>query len=932
MALSDDDDIVGHLGEDVASVPIDPNEGAKPIDLDLLANVESARKAANATKSAMNLDASEYMTGGVASDIITGLASKLPSGGLEDVSRSSSPDGGEEFNASSGLDREVSRLSVLKTYLGVLHVDHGIKFDRLTALACRFFQARISMITIDDLNKQHHLSIRRTDSTLSNAAITSHFCTHVVMDDCDLMVVNDASKDIRFANNPEVTGHPCLRFYAGTPLISPEGHRLGTMCVMDTEPRTDPVTMEEKQSLMELAAMAMETLEALRMKNRGAAVDPSQQIACAAHDLLTPLTGIALSLSLLKEDDDLTSKLTEQQRDMIETAANCSTFMNSICHRTMDFFRVETRSSDSLLPLSPELSDDTGRDNNGPPVVHISDLIKNLNIVMEPFPKRVPIIYSVDSNVPPEFIGDDMKIFRSASNFLTNACAKTESGSIRFRILKRANPEKAEDELIFECEDTGPGVAVSKYGNLFKPVFADPLLPVSVESTNHDSLVDASTSRCRGLGLYSVATQIESMGGKYGFRPRDASSENQGPGSVFWFSIPIVLPSEILPRALPRVVDPVMPLGSSMQLTAGRASVPDNVARRLRSLLGIEAPPFNGIKRSENSLNKLSSEEALVAYAAKRSTSGESMRNETFSSQGTPARPTQALVIEDSVVVRKNMARVLSKLGFEVTQAVNGMEGLRELKNSLFDLVLCDFLMPVMDGLDCVQQYRQWESGNRPFFKQYIIGISAHANEKDIEQGFKMGMNGFRSKPLTFRDVDELRRSHAFKRTRSELDKLGHEMEALKRRKLEPPRIDSSSTLPGLSHKTKVCLVIEDSPSISKLAEIASKTIGWTIVPIVGMDSAIRLLKMRNWDAILVDGDFAGHSHTISMFREWEKRHRVNRQRNIMLLTTSYVSPGGCDTFQVPTGFDGALAKPIELDSLQLFFQNSKSSWEIISR
>jgi len=868
------------------------------------------------------------INGRPAAELMAGLPSSLDSGAYEDDPRPSSPDS-DECNPTSGLDREVVRLRVLKTYLGGLHTEHGNKFERLTALAGRIFQVPMAMVTIDDLNKQYNLSSRGIDSTNESATITSHFCTHVVMSDCDLMVVNDASNDSRFAKNPEVTGHPYIRFYAGTPLICPEGYRLGTVCVMDSKPRPNPVTLEEKQSLMELAAMAMENLFELRTKSQGNNVDPSQQIACAAHDLLTPLTGIALSLSLLKEDEGLASKLTEQQRDMIDTAANCSTFMNRICHRTMDFFRGQARVTDSFHPPNPSPLDDTVRDNEGPPIIKVADLIKNLNIVMEPYPKRVPIIFSVDSSVPQEFIGDDMKIFRSASNFLTNACAKTESGSIRFRIVKTVNPDNEEDELIFECEDTGPGVAVSKYAHLYKPLFKDtsPPPPVESQATDRDSLCYASNSRSRGLGLYSVATQVEPMGGRYGFRPRESPTESDVTGSVFWFSIPLVLPSEILAGDVPNEVEIAMTPGS----TAQRTKVPSDVARRLQSLLGIEVPSFPRINRSDNSLNKLSSEEAMAAYA-KRPPNGESTKNETFSSQSIPTRPKQALVIEDSVVVRKFLARVLTKLGFEVTQAVNGMEGLRELKASLFDLVLCDFLMPIMDGLDCVQQYRQWESVNRPFFEQYIIGISAHASDNDISQGLKMGMNGFRSKPLTYHDVEELKKSNAFKRTISELDKLGHEMETLKRRKLVAPRRESSLSLAEFTDKTKVCLVIEDSPSISKLTEIASKAIGWTVVPVTDMDSALRLLKMRNWDAVLVDGDFPGFSRTISIFHEWEQRNRVNRQRNIILLTASYVSPGGSDTFQVPTGFDGALAKPIDLDSLQSFFRDSKTEWELVSR
>ena len=62
-------------------------------------------------------------------------------------------------------------------------------------------------------------------------------------------------------------------------------------------------------------------------------------------------------------------------------------------------------------------------------------------------------------------------------------------------------------------------------------------------------------------------------------------------------------------------------------------------------------------------------------------------------------RQRRALVIDDSSVVRRSLAQILNQLGFEVTQACDGSEGLRELQKTLFDIVLCDFMMPVMDGV-----------------------------------------------------------------------------------------------------------------------------------------------------------------------------------------------------------------------------------------
>ena len=840
-------------------------------------------------------------------------------GGSEIISRG--PDSENESETST-LSREVRRLKVLKSYLGVLDCDYGNKFERLTALAARVFRVPMSLVTIADLDKQYCISSRGLDYT---STIKSPFCSHAVLTNSDLLLVTDAAKDHRFANDPQVTGYPHVRFYAGAPLVCPEGYRLGTLCVMDTKPRSTALELGEKQSLMELADMAMETLIDLRKKQQYALTEPSQQIACTAHDLLTPLTGIALTLSLLKEDEALQRKLTDQQRDMIDTAANSSAVMNNICHKTMDFFRDHGKQPRTSQPKSA-LPKKVG----APSPVKVSDLVKNLSIVMEPFPKQVPIIFTVDPAVPPEFVSDDMKIFRSATNFLTNACAKTETGSIHLRIFTRINVE-LQKEVVFECEDTGPGVDITKYPYLFKLAReeSDPLR-VSGSCT---VLKDVPPGGCRagvqnsGLGLYSVATQISSIGGKYGFRPRSHTADGRPSrnaketGSIFWFAIPLIIAQNQPNIPLPTAGEPRLKKGKRIGGDAARRA---SILGKDLSLRGIQPPAMSkkGLKRT------LNSDDALEAYTSKTKTM---FHNQQMNASYSSDRKKHALVIEDSLVVRKSLARVLSKLDFEVTQAVNGMEGLKELKESLFDLVLCDFLMPVMDGLDCIQQYRQWEKVNRPFFRQYIVGISAHANEKDIEQGFRVGMNDFRPKPVSYKELTDLKNGKEFSRTSFELDKLGQEIEVLKRRKITEDISSDFKSNSIAQRNQKVCLVVERTSMISTLAKLASEMIGWRIVSSSDQESALGLLKMRNWDAIVVD-DELGCSRCISIFREWEKNHRVNRQKNVIFMSANYVSKSQSSSFQVPTGFDGALGKPIQLSAIQAFLERAKSNCDIVAR
>jgi len=143
------------------------------------------------------------------------------------------------------------------------------------------------------------------------------------------------------------------------------------------------------------------------------------------------------------------------------------------------------------------------------------------------------------------------------------------------------------------------------------------------------------------------------------------------------------------------------------------------------------------------------------------------------SSSSTAIVGRKGLVIDDSLVIRKTVARALTKLGVDtVVQACDGVEGVQRMKEEAFEVTLCDFSMPNLGGIDCVMQYRRWEeeqaASGRP--KQYIIGMSAHASTTDIAQGTKVGMNGYLPKPLTIKLLGGLLESAEVCEMRSKLD------------------------------------------------------------------------------------------------------------------------------------------------------------------
>uniref|UniRef100_A0A6B2L196 Histidine kinase n=1 Tax=Arcella intermedia TaxID=1963864 RepID=A0A6B2L196_9EUKA len=116
------------------------------------------------------------------------------------------------------------------------------------------------------------------------------------------------------------------------------------------------------------------------------------------------------------------------------------------------------------------------------------------------------------------------------------------------------------------------------------------------------------------------------------------------------------------------------------------------------------------------------------------------------------------LVIDDCMTIRKMTQRLLQKLGHEnVDIAENGKDGLELLKKSSYSLVFCDFLMPVMNGVECVRAYREWEKGQPDLAKRtVIVGMSANAEPNDVQNAQNNGMDEFCVKPITLSKLKEV--------------------------------------------------------------------------------------------------------------------------------------------------------------------------------
>ena len=151
---------------------------------------------------------------------------------------------------------EAERLAALRRY-AILDTEPEESFDRIVRLASRHFNVPIALVSLVDENRQWFKAACGLDTKESDRGPA--FCAHAILSNA-IMVVLDATKDERFARNPFVTGEFALRFYAGAPLVTADGHRLGTLCLIDRQPRLD-FSEDDKVLLADLAAIVVDHIE-----------------------------------------------------------------------------------------------------------------------------------------------------------------------------------------------------------------------------------------------------------------------------------------------------------------------------------------------------------------------------------------------------------------------------------------------------------------------------------------------------------------------------------------------------------------------------------------------------------------------------------------------------------------------------------------------
>lgn len=179
-------------------------------------------------------------------------------------------------------NNEQTRLATLRS-ISILDTPPEEEFDRFTRIAKRLFNVPMALISLVDENRQWFKSCDGLDATETPRDIS--FCGHAILGDRPF-IINNALEDERFSDNPLVTGAPHIRFYAGVPLSAQNGCKLGTLCIIDREPRT--LSDHDVEALVDLAAMVEHELSAIQLATMDELTDISNRrgfIQLAGHSI-----------------------------------------------------------------------------------------------------------------------------------------------------------------------------------------------------------------------------------------------------------------------------------------------------------------------------------------------------------------------------------------------------------------------------------------------------------------------------------------------------------------------------------------------------------------------------------------------------------------------------------------------------------------------
>ena len=393
-------------------------------------------------------------------------------------------------------ENEARRLERLDLYR-ILDTPPEDAFDRITRIVAETIGVPIALVSLIDRDRQWFKSKYGLDAPETPRQIA--FCAHAILGD-ETFVVEDASKDTRFSDNPLVVSDPSIRFYAGAPLKTSEGLNLGTLCAIDRRPRQ--LSASHRQLLEDLAHLVVDEME-LRLALRKAMNEAAEEIrlrtmhdefvATVSHELRTPLTSIRGSLGLL--ESGVAGDLPERARNMVTIANRNATKLLTLINDLLDIKKM-----------------DAGRLEFDFTTVAVKEFLAETCEGLQGFAVDNDVSLELVCNGLPNIVADPARLRQALVNLISNAVkVSPPQGTVTIKA------ETREDSVCFEVTDRGPGIPEAFQSRLFER-FAQADGPTKAKGT--------------GLGLAISKAIVEAHNGSVGF----ITAPDQG--TTFHITIP----------------------------------------------------------------------------------------------------------------------------------------------------------------------------------------------------------------------------------------------------------------------------------------------------------------------------------------------------------------------------------------------------------
>lgn len=658
---------------------------------------------------------------------------------------------------------EASRLESLRAH-AILDTLPEATWDNLVYLASYICEVPISAISFVDQDRQWFKAI--TGLAAQETVREVAFCAHTILTE-EGLVVHDAQRDPRFAENPLVTAEPHIRFYAGYPIHGVDGAALGALCVIDQKPRELTPAQQEA-----MRALTRQTEQLLRLhaqesqltqvaeELRWVSEKQKNILSNISHEMRTPLNAISGYVHLLSQ-----SRLTGKQVQYMRNVQESSDLLLKMVNNILDFAKIEagkmTLQHQPLLlrPLCQNLYH----------ILHLQAQDKDLTLVLEVAPE-----------VPQTLLGDPLKLQQVLLNLLNNALKFTQKGQVTLRVSALSETADVSPAYLFEVIDTGPGIASQDQSLLFD---AFQQLQVSPET---------AVVKGTGLGLTISRELVEMMGGQL------QVDSTLGAGSRFYFALPLEPASE-------KAVETLEPLGLRVLLLDDQEDTLHLMSHYLR-IWQCSVTLANTVSKAKDDYQhaleqqtpfdvlvidwKMPEQDGLAfiaelqqmpthafpfvlfvtAYASELLTAAHILSathgvlskpvsplqlHEKLSAFKTQSKPSSAsscwldaqiLVVDDEPLNRHLMQDILQQYDITAHCVASGVEALTVLQAGAVipHLIFMDFHMPVMNGIETTEKIRALSA----FQQTPIVALSANVMERTRSAFLQAGGNDFLEKPI----------------------------------------------------------------------------------------------------------------------------------------------------------------------------------------